>query len=260
MIVSGRPQFDTQDDDGIGDGIPPIPEWQLDPPTFDDEIIGLDDFEVDPPVRNVFFRLRHVFRRAQRIPLSTTRLHDLACFVIHRLLLSAPDTMDSQYPPMTECGRYGIILYMFLIQGTTYFSHAVMLNALVERFMEHVRLLESTGRLPGSFDIWYLTVGMAASTRTEHYAFFLEKSQALATFWGLANWDDVLSHIRSVLWLEAPQSEHLFRTPWESLLGIRNASKTTDLALRPSPSAIEALILSNPYYSPNSWSTGEEIS
>ena len=248
MIVSGHPQFDTQDDDGNGNGIPPIPEWHLHPTTFNDKILGLYDPELDLPVRNVFARLQYVFRRAQRIPLSTTMLHDLACFVIHRLLLLAPDSADSpSSSPMTECVRHGIILYMFLIQGTTYFSHAVILNRLVARFMEQVRLLESTRHLCGSFDIWYLTVGMAASAGTEHYLFFLERSQALTTSLGLENWGDILSYIRSVIWLETPRSEHLFRAHWEALLGMTNTSTPTDIALSLSPNILDTMLLSSPY-------------
>lgn len=255
MIVSDHPQFDTQDDDGIGNGIPPIPEWQLDPATVDDEILGLAGFDIDPTVRNVFVRLRYVFRSAQRIPISTTKLHDLACFVIHRLLLSEPDTADSQSSShsLTECVRYGIILYMFLVQGTTYFSHAVMLNALVARFMEHVRLLESTRRLCGSFDVWCLTIGMAASARTEYYSCFLERSHTLTAFLRLGGWDDVFFHMGAVLWLEAPQSEHPFRTHWEALF---KSNHPRDVMLPASPSVID---VTYPYSSLNSWATREGI-
>src|SRR5690606_33436980 len=69
MIVTGRPQFDTQDDDGLGSGILPIAEWQLDPSMFEDGLPDFSDAEIDLPVRNAFVRLRHVFRRTQRVPL-----------------------------------------------------------------------------------------------------------------------------------------------------------------------------------------------
>ena len=156
MIVTGRPQFETQDDDGVGPGIPPIPEWQLEHLTIDEDLSELGDMEIEPEVENVFLRLRHVFRRSQRVPLSTTKLHDLTCFVVHRLLHSAPDAADLQGSPVTECLRYGIVLYMFHIQGPTYFSHEVILNTLTTRFMEHVKRLEATGactthRLPSVF-------------------------------------------------------------------------------------------------------------
>lgn len=257
MIVTGHPQFDTQDDDGMGNGIPPIAEWQLDPSMSEDDLPELGDIEVDFPVRNVFIRLRNVFRRAQRMPLSTTKLHDLTCFVVHRLLLSA-DTPYSQPSPITECIRYGIILYMFLIQGTTYFSHTVMLNTLVERFMDHVRLLESTRHLCGSLDIWYLTAGMAASAGTENYPFFLERAQALATSMELESWDGILYHIRSVLWLEAPQSEHIFRAHWETLLGVAYPSTPADLMLSSSSNIVDTLVLPSPYSSPTISSVEED--
>ncbi|KAL4915244.1 hypothetical protein BDW62DRAFT_203844 [Aspergillus aurantiobrunneus] len=38
MIVTGRPQFSTQDDLGSGDGIPLVPEWQLDMKLVDDDL------------------------------------------------------------------------------------------------------------------------------------------------------------------------------------------------------------------------------
>ncbi|KAJ5553489.1 hypothetical protein N7494_002867 [Penicillium frequentans] len=91
MLIMGHPQFDTQDDVGLGDGIPCIPEWQLDPTALND-LSGFNNIDVDYDVWNVFIRLRSVLERSQRMPFSPTQLHDLTCFVVHRLLLSTPNT------------------------------------------------------------------------------------------------------------------------------------------------------------------------
>ncbi|KAK2054787.1 hypothetical protein LY76DRAFT_619015 [Colletotrichum caudatum] len=126
MIVTGHPQFETQDDAGIGDGVPPPPEWQLDSAALHEDMSALGDAETDHTVRDAAVRLRYIFRRAaQQVPLAPARLHDLTCFVIHRLLLSMPrGGSDTHQSPASECARNAIILYMFIVQGPTYYSHA----------------------------------------------------------------------------------------------------------------------------------------
>ncbi|RDL36522.1 Uncharacterized protein BP5553_05874 [Venustampulla echinocandica] len=217
MIIMGHPQFETQDDFGIGDGIPPIPEWQLDSAAHCGHFCELS-IDLDYTVRNVFIRLRNVFQRAQRTSFPTTRLHDLTCFVIHRLLLSASDTANPQPSPVTECIRYATILYMFIIQGPTYYSHAVIFNSIVTRFMERLKQLESTPRVCDSLALWLLTIGMVSSTSTTRYQWFMERAQAMSTPLQLGNWDDVLVRIKSALWLETPQCEDIFRPHWDAIL------------------------------------------
>lgn len=218
MLIMGHPQFETQDDVGVGDGIPPIPEWQLDSTALHEDLSEISSIDVDYAVRNVFIRLRNVFQQAQRIPFPTTRLHDLTCFVVHRLLLSTSDTANSQSSPITECIRYAIILYMFIIQGPTYYSHAVILNMIVVRFIEHLEQLESTPRVFGSIDLWLLAVGMVASTGTTHYQRFMERIGAMAASLQVGNWNDALDRIKSVLWLETLQGEYIFRLHWNTTL------------------------------------------
>lgn len=235
MIITGRPQFETQDDDGMGLGIPPIAEWQLDSAAFDDDLSELGDIEIDYAVRNVFIRLRHVFGRAKRVPITTTKVHDLACFVVHRLLLSAPDTAGPRKSPVTECIRYGVILYMFHLQGTTYFSHAAILGTLTTRFVEHVEQLEQTPHGNSALITWCLAVGMLASAEREKYQWFRDRSRALAISLQLGSWDEVFLQIRSVLWLETPQGEGIFRSHWDALLGIPRPSTPAGLAAETSP-------------------------
>jgi hypothetical protein len=219
MLVMGQPQFRTQDDMGLGDGIPPIPEWQLDSTGCQDDSFELPPVEVDDIVRNVFTRLRSVFRMAQSIPLTPTRLHDLTCFVIHRLLLSAPDaTSADSSPPMTECIRYAIVLYMFIIQGPTYFSHVVIFNMIVNRLMHHLGRLEFTRRAYDSLDVWLHAVGLAASARTAQYPWFTERAGVIASFIPLSSWNEVLVCLKSVLWLDTPQGQEIFQPHWDAIL------------------------------------------
>jgi hypothetical protein len=240
MLIMGHPQFETQNDVGIGDGIPPVPEWQLDPTALHDDLSEFSSIDVDSAVRNVFLRLRNVFQRAQRIPFPTTRLHDLTCFVVHRLLLSASDMADPQSSPITGCIRYAIILYMFIIHGPTYYSHAVILNIVITRFMEHLKQLESTPRVYDSLDIWLLAIGMVASTGTIHYQWFAEIAQAMAASLQLRNLEDALDRIKSVLWLETLQGENIFRPHWDAILSAANQPGPPDFTICVSPSSTTA--------------------
>ncbi|KAI0130363.1 hypothetical protein BJ170DRAFT_731842 [Xylariales sp. AK1849] len=221
MLIMGYPQFETQDDVGIGDGIPPIPECRI---------------NVDYAVRNVFMRLLNVFQRAQRIPFPPTQLHNLTCFVVHRLLLSASDTPNPESSPITECIRYAIILYMFIIHGPTYYSHAVILHMIVSRFMEHLKQLELTPRVYGSLDVWLLAIGMVSSTGTTNYQWFTERSRAMASSLDVDNWNDAVVRIKNVLWLGTLQGEDLFRPHWDAILGSSYELGRPDFTLCVSPS------------------------
>jgi hypothetical protein len=240
MLIMGHPQFETQDDVGIGDGIPPIPEWQLDSTALHDDLSELSSIDVDYAVRNVFIRLRNVFQRAQQIPFPTTRLHDLTCFVVHRLLLSASDTANPQSSPITECIRYAIILYMFIIQGPTYYSHAVILNTIVARFGDNLKELESIPRECDLLDVWFLSIGMAASTGTTHYQWFMERARVVAASIQLGNWNDTLTGIKSVLWLETLQGEDIFRPHWDAILSGANQPGLPGFTLCVLPSSTSA--------------------
>ncbi|KAJ5597977.1 hypothetical protein N7537_008061 [Penicillium hordei] len=235
MLIMGHPQFETQDDFGIGDGIPPIPEWQFNSTVIDDQLFDLSTIEVDCVVKNVFNRLRNIFHRVRNIPFPATQLHDLTCFVIHRLLLSAPATIIPAPSPMTESIRYGIILYMFTAQGPTYYSHAVILNTILIRFLENLEHLASTPRVYHSFDVWFAAVGMVASAGTAHHQQFMERARGIAAALQLANFGDTLIHIKTVLWLEKPQSEDLFRSHWNTILNPTDQSVVSDLSMSVSP-------------------------
>ncbi|EGY18141.1 C6 zinc finger domain-containing protein [Verticillium dahliae VdLs.17] len=183
MLIMGHPQFETQDDAGIGDGIPPIPEWQLEPVGLDDGHVDLAPYEIDYAVSNVVGRLRSVFRQAEQVHFSTTRLHDLTCFVVHRLLRTSPDPPMSAPSPMSQCLRYATALYMFIIQGPTYYPHTVIMGDVIRKLIENREQLD-----PSPFDIWIFTIGLAASVGTAQYQWFLERARAAATSLQLREW------------------------------------------------------------------------
>lgn len=220
MLIMGHPQFQTQDDFGIGDGIPPIPEWQLEPTSIYEDTFDLNTENVEYTVLNVFVRLRNVIQRAQQVPFSTTQIHDLTCFVVHRLLLSASNTTASQISPMTESIRCAIILYMFIIQGPTYYSHAVISNTIATRLVEHLKYLAPAVRNLNSLDVWLVAVGMTASTNTANYHMFIERAREVAASLGLQSFNDALVHIKGVLWLEKTQTEEVFRSHWNNVFNI----------------------------------------
>ena len=223
MLIMGHPQFGTQDDDGIGDGIPPISEWQIETIAIYEDIPELSSVEYE--VKNVYARLNSVSRRTQQLP--TAQLHDLTCFVVHRLLLPTSDTEEHQSSPITGCLRYAIILYMFIIHGPTYYSHEAIFNTITTKFTQHLQQLESTPRVYDLLDVWFLATGMVAAAGTPHYRWFMEQARAVATSLQLSNWDDVFLRIKSVLWLGTRRDEDTFRHHWEIALNAASHAHQT---------------------------------
>lgn len=230
MLVTGHPQFETQDDVGIGDGIPPIPEWQFEPTPNHACLSELGGDDIDHAVKNVFLRLRNVFQRAQRIPLPPTRFHDLACFVIHRLLFSVLEVSDDKSSSsISECLRHAMILYMFIIQGPTYFPHAVMMNTIAAQFVEQLKRLESIPRSSDSLDVWLLSIGVVASVGTANLQWLMDRARKTAASMQLNNWDDVLVHMKWILWLDLPKGENIFRAHWEPIFGAASRPGSSEL-------------------------------
>lgn len=240
MLIMGNPQVITQDDLGIGDGIPPIPEWQLNS-TVNDDPLAILTMDIDADVRNVFIRLRRVFKHAQEVPLSTTRFHDLTCFVVHRLLSAGVSTLPRS--PITECIRYAIVLYMLTIHGPAYFSHAVMSNSMVLRLVSHLEERDSTTRAYDSLDIWILGIGMVASMDTLNYEWFLQRAKTITTALSLENSQDVMSHIKSILWLDTMQAEDIFRPHWDAIFSGTSPFISPDLAASVSSRDTDARLL-----------------
>ncbi|CEJ55079.1 hypothetical protein PMG11_01356 [Penicillium brasilianum] len=219
MLILGYPQFPVQDDGGVGDGIPPIPEWLLCSIAPEDDTLPELNWVIDDKiVETALIRLRYIFKRVEGEPLSGTRLHDLALFVTHRLLLSVPDIQDTNTSPVTECIRYALILYMFTIQGPIYYSHAVILSSLVTKFIEHLKILESFSHVYDALDLWLLTMGMVASVGTPGYSFFTEMIRRVCFHLQITEFHDALKCIKGICWLGGLQGEALLRPHWDVVL------------------------------------------
>ena len=93
MLVTGSPQFDTQNNFGEGDGVCAIQQWQWQF-SMENTNLYLLDFDVlglDPILGNTVNRLRPILQMAEDpTVLSTTDLHDLTCFILRRLLSLPP--------------------------------------------------------------------------------------------------------------------------------------------------------------------------
>jgi hypothetical protein len=211
----------------MGDGIPPISEWQLDQPTYFGDMPDLHSLDRDDEVKNTFSRLRAVLHRTQYIPLPTTRLHDLTCFVLHRLLPpNLRNTAGSQSSALSDSLRYAMILYMLIIQGPTYYSHEALKAMCATRLMESLQQLHSASWIYCSLDIWLIAIGMVASEercRVPHVrrmipkwaTWFTERAHTTATCLDLVDTDDALSRMKMIMWIENPQGEKRFRSHWE---------------------------------------------
>ncbi|KAL4911430.1 hypothetical protein BDW74DRAFT_142896 [Aspergillus multicolor] len=224
LLVMGQPQFSTQDDFGIGDGIPLVPEWQpgIAANTFNNShLLAILDFVTEQEVRNAFVCLRTAFNRAHQTPLSSTRLHDLTCFVIHRLLLSAPDSTGLAVPesPLTESIRYATILYMFIIHGPTYYSHDVIMNSMVALLIRSLTYLDLSQQCENGdlLNVWITAIGLVAAAGTPNYTWFAERAQLLIRSLPMHGRDDVFPQIKRVLWLESGQLEEAFQVHWDAI-------------------------------------------
>jgi hypothetical protein len=245
MLIMDHPQFETQDDFGIGDGIPPIAEWQIEPAfTYNDLHENLN-MEGPDEVINVFMRLRNVFQRANRGPFPNTQLHDLTCFVVHRLLFSTAGASESipKLSPTTECIRYAIILYLFIVQGPIYYPHDVMLNNMIAKLINNLEQRNRTSPEPESLDVWLIAVGMVASTGTSLYEWFSNKAPETASRLYMKSAQEVLDCLKGVLWLDKPQTEFIFNEQCEGFLSAESRSSSPGLRRTFQPSSVLAELL-----------------
>lgn len=214
MVVTGAPQFETQDDSGFGNGIAPIPRWQVASIlSSQDQDLGLD---VDPVIGQILIRLRTVFHQPQ--PLTNMELHDLACFVMHRLLLLPPlSPTDTQRSAISESLRDALALYILTIHGATYYSHVDLSLAITMRLRNHLEILAGTEYPYDSLRLWILSVGLIASAGTSQRQWFITQTCIAVETLNLCTWDEVLTRLEVILWIQSPQTE-LFRQKWEDIL------------------------------------------
>ncbi|KAJ6438169.1 C6 zinc finger domain-containing protein [Purpureocillium lavendulum] len=218
LLVMGAPQFLVQDDDGLGDGISPIPQWHLAPTAagFDEYIFG--DQAIDFDVADILKRLRHILQPSGPCRPTNADLHDLTCFVVHKLLLlPASSAAGPTRSATSECLRYATVLYMLVIHGTTYYAHIHLALNVLHQLRKQVEALGGTTSLHRLVGLWAVSAGMAVAAETDGSRWFMEQGRDLARASGLATWDDVLVQLRAVVWSEA--HEPLFCRLWTSLLG-----------------------------------------
>lgn len=225
MLLLGSPQFEAQDGFGFGNGVEPIFQWRLD---YLDVIHGVESTEswtsdLDSHTRNVLIHLRYIFsqndskdeKTIQSFP-NTDDLHDLTCYVLHRLLLPSSDYLS----PFSECIRYSVAIYMLLIHGPTYYSHAQFLGSLTLQLQGHLKALPiSTSLYPTR--LWCSLAGILSSSGTNENEWFQDYALALSATMGLQDWNDAQTHLRSVLWDEH-RSGTVFRAAWKQIISCRS--------------------------------------
>jgi hypothetical protein len=223
MILTQTPQFSVQDDLGVRDGIAPIPQWFNLPTTSQGELSpDFLDLDLDPTINNVFLRLRNLFHVSQDHELSTTHLHDLTCFVLHKLLVWSPSTTEpksSNAIATSQCIRYAVALYMLIIHGPTYFSHAHLQSTLVmelKRYLEDIMPVFTVTHL--HIALWVSIIGMAASHDVVTSGWFSAHATTLAHDQDLYTWADVCSCVEAVLWYKTQRGEEQFRRQWEEAM------------------------------------------
>ncbi|KAK0390584.1 hypothetical protein NLU13_0088 [Sarocladium strictum] len=218
MLVTGSPQFPTQDDAGQGDGIDPTAQWQ----SVSDESDGMGhlfgDDDLDPAMSIILVRLRTIFYRQRETALTSTDMHDLTLFVIHRLLL-LPPFLPTATPRalISECLRYAMVLYMLIIHGTTYYSLEVITTTVLNKLDANmVALRASPGQAHNALKLWIVIVSMAARSGAPQYESYAHLARGATAEMGLKTWDDAVSQLESVLWIKTPQ-DRLFHHVWETI-------------------------------------------
>ncbi|TVY89827.1 hypothetical protein LAWI1_G005890 [Lachnellula willkommii] len=218
MLVTGAPQFQTQDDFGFGSGIGSIPQWQL--AGLDSENMALADLDVDPAMSNIISRLRIIFHEPRFSRLTSTELHDLTCYVSHKLLLLPPlSPANPIRSAISECLRYALALYMLILHGTTYYSHADLASTIMIYLKTHLEALARMNYVHGPLGTWAISMGMVAGVGTKDHQWFMDQARMAKIAFGLQTWEDVLVSLENILWIRTEQPE-LFRQKWREILKV----------------------------------------
>ena len=218
MLVNGAPQFPTQDDSGLGNGVSTTPRWYLASAKSNTQAASFGDSDIYPAVADILRRLRHIFHGRPLPVLTSTELHDLTCFVLHKLLLlPVLSTNNDKYSAISECLRYAMALYMLIIHGTTYYSHAHLANSMLMQLKEHLGHLAETDYGCGPLQLWILSVGMVSAIGTRDCSWFTKESCSAAAFLGLQTWEDILAQLETVLWTRSEQTDLIMQV-WQRAL------------------------------------------
>ncbi|KEY74721.1 hypothetical protein S7711_05470 [Stachybotrys chartarum IBT 7711] len=225
LLVTGSPQFPAQNNDGFGNGIQPTAQWQLSAHQPAATSLGTipHGLDVCPEMSDVLMRLRSIF---QSSALTNTEIHDLTCYVVHKLLLMAqPSHTDATRLAVFECLRYGIVLYMLIIHGTTYYSHDALAHAIIPKLQTHLEILADTEYLHSPIFVWTVSIALAAMPpfAEAHQEWFLTRARVMAISLGMTAWDQVASQLKAVLWINLPQQVAIQRQ-WDEVWGLLNGS------------------------------------
>ena len=224
MIIMQTPQFLAQDEHGPVDGIAPILSWYQATNNINTSVpTVLHTPLLDPEIADVLCRLHNLFDSSQ-YNLSSNNLHDLTCYVIHKLLLWEPKLQtDSVMCDLTASSivRHATVLYLLIIHGPTYFSHARLQYATALKLqaqMEYswLNMLFNHGALT----LWLLSVGMVASDGIPEGQWFMSQAQKAAEALDLWTWDDVIVRLRGIVWLDSTAAEQLFQEKWQETWAI----------------------------------------
>lgn len=219
MLVTGTPQFPTQDDTGHGDGVDPTAQWQLvSSTTLEGPGLVFSDSDLDPAMSIILMRLRTIFHRQQQTPLSSTDLHDLTCFVLHKLFLLPPFLPPgSQRSLISECLRYAIVLYMLINHGTTYYSLQVVTATAFGKLDAYMGAVADLGhRMDSDLRLWILMVSTVARPGASGHEERVQQVRDAAAEIGLDTWDEALGRLEGVLWMSTRQDSP-FRQIWEGI-------------------------------------------
>lgn len=223
MILTQSPHFPTQDDSGTGVGIAPIAQWlKVTPVSTNSHIASIDGLNIEPATSETLRRLHEIFSDANASEMSTTDFHDLTCFVLHRLLGQAQMTNSehgSQAPILSECMRNALVLYMLIIHGPTYFSHAGLQHKCVQYLRARLEdLLPPLLQSHTPVALWLLSVCMVASKEGDDFRWFSRYAGLAIRMLRLRAWEAILTSLRTVLWFNQSQAESLFRKCWIAIL------------------------------------------
>jgi len=241
MLVTGEPQFLTQDDERTthtGDGIAPIEQWNSTSAMLTSGLQLSGYLGAKSPVRlgpetaNIYQHLRSLLSSdGASTSLTNNEIHDLTCFAIHRLLSEPPvreaDTPESS--AVSEIVRYGLAIYMFILHGHAYYSHAEILYSLVMRLHEYLEQCETAGcsLQDGCLTVWILSMGLMAAAATPEWNWFAQRAAAHHAV-ALLSWADIVKSLRLVLWHTSSYHEQTLKLVWEQALAVM------ELSLRPS--------------------------
>ncbi|KAF5025081.1 hypothetical protein F66182_2850 [Fusarium sp. NRRL 66182] len=214
MLVTGYPQYPIQDDLGLGDGVGPTLQWLLASSSLDFQDCVVESLHLNPDVAEILVRLRAIMHQPNALGILGTELHDLTCFVVHKLLLIAPSNS-----PHSECLRYAMALYMLIIHGTTYYTHTELANSIISCLKSQLDLLlmEPFNAIFGSLQTWALSVAIVSATKPADVEWLSKTARVVASALEVENWEDALMHLRNILWLETERAD-TFRQQWERIL------------------------------------------